>query len=92
MIENIKRIIKENHPTYDELVSLFDVEKKVINEYLLLLEQDGLIEKVKNRYYLTSELNLIPAVIISIKEKFAFANVSEDEDLSCFIKKDFKCL
>lgn len=81
MIENIKRIIKENHPTYDELVSLFDVEKKVINEYLLLLEQDGLIEKVKNRYYLTSELNLIPAVIISIKEKFAFANVSEDEDL-----------
>ena len=81
MIENIKRIIKENHPTYDELVSLFDVEKKVINEYLLLLEQDGLIEKVKNRYYLTIELNLIPAVIISIKEKFAFANVSEDEDL-----------
>ena len=57
MIENIKRIIKENHPTYDELVSLFDVEKKVINEYLLLLEQDGLIEKVKNRYYLTSEFN-----------------------------------
>ena len=81
MIENIKRIIKENHPTYDELVSFFDVEKNVINEYLLLLEQDGLIEKVKNRYYLTSELNLIPAVIISIKEKFAFANVSEDEDL-----------
>ena len=26
-------------------------------------------------------MNLIPAVIISIKEKFAFANVSEDEDL-----------
>ena len=40
MIENIKRIIKENHPTYDELVSLFDVVKKVINEYLLLLEQE----------------------------------------------------
>ena len=80
MIENIKRIIKENHPTYDELVSFFDVEKKVINEYLLLLEQDGLIEKVKNRYYLTSELNLIPAVIISIKEKSLYLTLVQSKN------------
>ena len=33
------------------------------------------------QYYLTSELNLVPATIVSIKERFAFANIQEDEDV-----------
>lgn len=83
MQEKIKKYIIEKHPTYDEIVEYFNVEKDLINQELLSLEENGLIDKLKNRYYLTKELNLIPARIVSIKEKFAFAAVNEDED--CYI-------
>ena len=81
MVEKIINFIKSNHPDYDEIVSFFGIEKEEINAFLLHLEKEGLIDKLKNKYYLTSELNLVPATIVSIKEKFAFANVSEDEDV-----------
>lgn len=81
MLEKIKDFIKSKHPNYDEIVNFFDIEKEEINAFLLYLEKEGIIDKLKSNYYLTSELNLIPAKIVSIKEKFAFANVSEDEDV-----------
>ena len=45
------------------------------------LEKDGRIDKLKDAYYLTSELNMVSATIVSIKERFAFASVSEDEEV-----------
>lgn len=83
MQERIQSYIREKHPTYDEIIDYFQLEKKLINQELLFLEENGLIDKLKNRYYLTKELNLIPAKIVSIKDKFAFAMVNEDED--CYI-------
>lgn len=81
MEDRVLELIKSEHFTYDEIISFFGLEKSVINSVLFSLEKKGLIDKVKDRYYLTSELNLIPARIVSIKEKFAFASVSEDEDV-----------
>ena len=83
MIENIKKFIKEAHPTYNQIVDNFNIDVNKINENLLYLEENGIIDKLKNQYYLTSQLNMIPARITSIKEHFAFASVSEDED--CYI-------
>lgn len=81
MLERIKNFIKNKHPSYDEIVSFFTIDNNEINSFLLYLEQNGLIDKLKDKYYLTSELNLVPATIVSIKERFAFANIQEDEDV-----------
>ena len=81
MLERIKNFIKNKHPSYDEIVSFFAIDNNEINSFLLYLEQNGLIDKLKDKYYLTSELNLVPATIVSIKERFAFANIQEDEDV-----------
>ncbi len=78
MIENLEEYIKINHPTYNELVSFFNVDKVDLDHSLLYLEKNGNIDKVKDRYYLTEELNLIPATIAVIKEKCAFASVNEE--------------
>lgn len=79
MNKQILDYIKNNHPNYSELSSyFFDLDMK---KELLILEQDGLIDKIKDKYYLSKELNLVPATITSIKEKFSFANISEDEDV-----------
>ena len=83
MLDKILNYIKDTHPTYNQIISFFGVDNEIINKDLLELEEQGLIDKIKNEYYLTSQLNLVPATIVSIKEKFAFGNVSEDED--CYI-------
>lgn len=83
MLDKILNYIKDTHPTYNQIISFFGIDNEIINKNLLELEEQGLIDKIKNEYYLTSQLNLIPATIVSIKEKFAFGNVSEDED--CYI-------
>lgn len=83
MLDKILNYIKDAHPTYNQIISFFGIDNEIINKNLLELEEQGLIDKIKNEYYLTSQLNLVPATIVSIKEKFAFGNVSEDED--CYI-------
>ena len=83
MLDKILNYIKDTHPTYNQIISFFGVDNEIINKNLLELEEQGLIDKMKNEYYLTSQLNLVPATIVSIKDKFAFGNVSEDED--CYI-------
>lgn len=83
MLDKILNYIKDTHPTYNQIISFFGIDNEIINKNLLELEEQGLIDKIKNEYYLTSQLNLVPATIVSIKEKFAFGNVSEDED--CYI-------
>ena len=83
MLDKILNYIKDTHPTYNQIISFFGVDNEIINKDLLELEEQGLIDKIKNEYYLTSQLNLVPATIVSIKEKFAFGQVSEDED--CYI-------
>ena len=83
MLDKILNYIKDIHPTYNQIISFFGVDNEIINKNLLELEEQGLIDKIKNEYYLTSQLNLVPATIVSIKDKFAFGNVSEDED--CYI-------
>lgn len=83
MLDKILNYIKDTHPTYNQIISFFGIDNEIINKNLLELEEQGLIDKIKNEYYLTSQLNLVPATIVSIKDKFAFGNVSEDED--CYI-------
>ena len=83
MLDKILNYIKDTHPTYNQIISFFGIDNEIINKNLLELEEQGFIDKIKNEYYLTSQLNLVPATIVSIKEKFAFGNVSEDED--CYI-------
>lgn len=83
MLDKILNYIKDTHPTYNQIISFFGIDNEIINKNLLELEEQGLIDKIKNEYHLTSQLNLVPATIVSIKEKFAFGNVSEDED--CYI-------
>lgn len=79
MKETIKKWILEHHPTYGELIAEFGEEtiRKEISEG----EECGETEKIRDRYYLTSELNLIPGTIASVKERFAFATVGEDEEV-----------
>ena len=83
MLDKILNYIKDTHPTYNQIISFFGIDNEIINKNLLELEEQGFIDKIKNEYYLTSQLNLVPATIVSIKDKFAFGNVSEDED--CYI-------
>jgi len=74
--------ILKNHPTYLDMRDFFvDLNKVEFDSYLLDFEQNGLIVKLKDKMYLSKELNLIPARIVSIKERFAFAAVSEDEEV-----------
>ena len=51
MIENIKKFIKEAHPTYNQIVDNFNIDVNKINENLLYLEENGIIDKLKNQYY-----------------------------------------
>ena len=83
MLDKILNYIKDTHPTYNQIISFFGIDNEIINKNLLELEEQGFIDKIKNEYYLTSQLNLVPATIVSIKDKFAFGNVSGDED--CYI-------
>lgn len=83
MLDKILNYIKDTHPTYNQIISFFGIDNEIINKNLLELEEQGFIDKIKNEYYLTSQLNLVPATIVSIKDKFVFGNVSEDED--CYI-------
>lgn len=81
MLDLIVEFIKENHPTYSQLREHFASSSKESFDYFLnTLSEQGTILKIKANYYLSKELNLIPATITSIKPKFAFATISEDED------------
>ena len=74
--------ILKNHPSYQDMREFFvDLNKATFDGFLLEFEQDGLIVKLKDKMYLSKELNLIPARIVSIKERFAFAAVSEEEEV-----------
>ena len=74
--------ILKNHPSYQDMREFFvDLNKATFDSFLLEFEQDGLIVKLKDKMYLSKELNLIPARIVSIKERFAFAAVSEEEEV-----------
>ena len=82
MREPILSLISKSHPTYQRIVDTFGVDlESEIQSVLSELEKDALIDKLKDAYYLTSDLNMVAATITSIKERFAFATVSEDEDL-----------
>ena len=82
MESKIINFIKEKHPTYQCIIDTFsDADEMDIITTLGRLEKDGKIDKLKDAYYLTSELNMVSATIVSIKERFAFASVSEDEEV-----------
>ena len=82
MRKRILSLISKSHPTYQQIVDTFcGVEEREIQIELSELEKDGFIDKLKDAYYLTSDLNMVPATITSIKERFAFASVGEDEDV-----------
>ena len=82
MENKVLSFIEKKHPTYQLIIDTFsDVSEDIIKDTLLKLEKEGLIDKLKDAYYLTHELNMVPATISSIKERYAFASVSEDEEV-----------
>lgn len=82
MLEQILEFVKEHHPTYKEIVEHFkDSEVEALNYFLRVLEQNGDIIKVKSNYVLPRELGLVAGTITAIKPRFAFATISEEEDV-----------
>lgn len=82
MIKKIVDFIQTHHPSYSEIMDCFSHENiDIIKETILKLEQTGQIEKIKDKYYLSKELNLIPATIASIKDKFSFATINDEQDV-----------
>ena len=82
MLEQILEFVKEHHPTYKEIVEHFkDSEVEALNYFLKVLEQNGDIIKVKSNYVLPRELGLVAGTITAIKPRFAFATISEEEDV-----------
>lgn len=79
MKETIKKWILEHHPTDLELIAEFGEE--TVRREISRGEEEGETEKIRDRYYLTSELNLIPGTIVSVKDRFAFATVGEEEEV-----------
>lgn len=82
MKDSVYTYIKEKHPNYRGILDHFDaVPEAEIRADLLLLELDGAIDKVKDRYYTAADLNMIPGTVTAIRDRFAFASVAEDEDV-----------
>ena len=79
MKETVKKWILEHHPTDLELIAEFGEE--TVRREISRGEEEGETEKIRDRYYLTSELNLIPGTIVSMKDRFAFATVGEEEEV-----------
>ena len=64
MREQILSLILKSHPTYQRIVDTFGVDlESEIQSVLSELEKDALIDKLKDAYYLTSDLNMVAATI-----------------------------
>ena len=81
MEDKIKKYILKKHPSYFQLLEYFEIDEEELQQLIFELESNGVILKVKDKYFLTTELGYVPATIASIKEKYAFATISEDNDV-----------
>ena len=78
--ERIVNLLKK-HSLSDKLLFEFFSDANEIKDAIKELIEEGRIVKVRKEYYIPEQLGLIKGSIVSIKENYSFAKVSEDEDV-----------
>ncbi len=80
MRDNILKYINKNpYCSFGDLCSIYDGKKKDLQSLVNTLIDEGDIIDDKG-YVLPSNLGLIKATIVSVKERFAFANIYDSDD------------
>lgn len=82
MENDILEFIIKEHPRYIDIVNRFsNGNEEDIKSKMLDLEQNGKIEKIGDKYFLPKELGLQVATIATIKDKYSFASIEDEEDV-----------
>lgn len=80
MKERIVNLLRK-HSLSDKLLFEFFSSAQETKDAIKELLEEGRIVQVRKEYYIPESLGLIKGKIVSIKENFSFAKVSEDEDV-----------
>ena len=78
--ERILNLLRK-HSLSDKLLFEFFSSEEETKLALKELVEEGRIVKVRKEYYIPESLGLIKGTIVSIKENFSFAKISEEEDV-----------
>lgn len=78
--ERILALLKKHALSRKVILEFFSNEKE-IEKNIKELINEGKIVFYNHKYYLPHQLRLVRGKIVSIKDKYSFANISEDEDV-----------
>ena len=78
--ERILNLLRK-HSLSDKLLFEFFSSEEETKLALKELVEEGRIVKVRKEYYIPESLGLIKGTIVSIKENFSFAKISDEEDV-----------
>lgn len=78
--ERILNLLRK-HSLSDKLLFEFFSSEEETKLALKELIEEGRIVKVRKEYYIPESLGLIKGTIVSIKENFSFAKISDEEDV-----------
>ena len=78
--ERIINLLRK-HSLSDKLLFEFFSNENETKEAIKELVEEGRIVKVRKEYYIPEDLGLIKGTIVSIKENFSFAKISDEEDV-----------
>ncbi len=78
--ERIINLLRK-HSLSDKLLFEFFSNENEVKEIIKELVEEGRIVKVRKEYYIPEDLGLIKGTIVSIKENFSFAKISDEEDV-----------
>ena len=78
--ERIINLLRK-HSLSDKLLFEFFSNENETKEAIKELVEEGRIVKVRKEYYIPEDLGLIKGTIVSIKENFSFAKITDEEDV-----------
>ena len=78
--ERIINLLRK-HSLSDKLLCEFFSNENETKEAIKELVEEGRIVKVRKEYYIPEDLGLIKGTIVSIKENFSFAKITDEEDV-----------
>ena len=78
--ERIINLLRK-HSLSDKLLFEFFSNENETKEAIKELVEEGRIVKVRKEYYIPEALGLIKGTIVSIKENFSFAKITDEEDV-----------